>query len=207
VHELSSLLNRLPIHPGASRQQKFRNPNGVGMKLSNFLRYDSEYTGAGLSRGNKLEEEVWREFAHDRVKLRKVATAIRDNVLNPPANLDDTVADEIEEAVEGSLLTRVHRSRERAPGLADARKRRVRHETGRLQCEVCGFDFESVYGELGSGFAECHHTKPLADLRAAETTKVADLAIVCANCHRMIHRRRPWLSIDQLRRVLGPRER
>ncbi len=48
VIELSELLNTLPIHGRANRHEKFRNPSGVGMKLSNFLRYDSSYTGAGL---------------------------------------------------------------------------------------------------------------------------------------------------------------
>jgi ribosomal protein L44E len=102
-----------------------------------------------------------------------------------------------------SLLNQLPCSPIAGTGSGSGQRKEVRHETGRLQCEVCGFDFESVYGELGSGFAECHHTKPLADLRAAETTKVADLAIVCANCHRMIHRRRPWLSLDQLKGVIG----
>jgi 5-methylcytosine-specific restriction protein A len=172
------------------------------MKLSNFLRYDATYQGSGLSRGNKIEEEVWNEFAHDYARLRKLAATIRDNALHPPEDLPITNGDEMEEAVEGALLTRVHRSRERASGLVQAKKNRMRRETGYLRCEVCGFDFEAVYGELGSGFAECHHTKPLADLRSSEKTKVADLAILCANCHRMIHRRRPWLSLQGLRNLL-----
>ena len=63
VIELSEILNRLPLHPRDEREKHFRNPNGVGMKLSNFLRFDPDYKGVGLSRGNRLEEEVWHNLA------------------------------------------------------------------------------------------------------------------------------------------------
>jgi hypothetical protein len=46
--------------------------------------------------------------------------------------------------------------------------------------------------------AECHHVVPL-HVSGATTTKLADLAILCANCHRMIHRGDPWLTPDELR--------
>ena len=52
VIELSELLNRLNIHPSIPPGTKFRNANGVGMKLSNFLRFDPEYPGKGLERGS-----------------------------------------------------------------------------------------------------------------------------------------------------------
>ena len=72
-----------------------------------------------------------------------------------------------------------------------------------LLCEACGFDFEQVYGEHGKGFIECHHTKPVSELKAGEKTKLSDLALVCSNCHRMIHRRRPWLSVSELGELLS----
>ena len=55
VIALSDVLNRLPLHPRSEREQFFRNPNGVAMKLSNFLRFDPDYEGTGLQRGN------WRD--------------------------------------------------------------------------------------------------------------------------------------------------
>jgi 5-methylcytosine-specific restriction protein A len=67
---------------------------------------------------------------------------------------------------------------------------------GRLACEVCNFDFGVVYGELGTGFAECHHKLPLSE--GVRRTRLEDLAIVCSNCHRMLHRRSLSLSIEQL---------
>jgi len=83
----------------------------------------------------------------------------------------------------------IHRHREMSLRRAKIDEFRKEHD-GRLFCEVprCGFDFERVYGELGAGFAEVHHLRPLSELRRPVSTTLADLAVVCANCHRMIHR-------------------
>ena len=51
---------------------------------------------------------------------------------------------------------------------------------------------------MGKGFAECHHVVPLADLGRQKRTRLEDLAIVCANCHRMIHHARPWLTVAEV---------
>jgi len=59
VIALSDLLNALPIFEERPDEEHFRNENGVYMKLCNFLRLDPDYEGAGLTRGGRLEEEVW----------------------------------------------------------------------------------------------------------------------------------------------------
>ena len=67
---------------------------------------------------------------------------------------------------------------------------------------MCGFDFKDKYGELGEGFAECHHTIPVSELKDNQKTTLSDLSILCANCHRMIHRASSkgiTLSIDELK--------
>ena len=203
VIELSQFLNRLPIHDSEERDPDFRNPNGVGMKLSNFLRLDSDYPGEGLKRGSRLEEEVWEAFANDQSRLRMVATAIRENsndlATQSGWSLD---LDDDDEAEEGRVLTRAHRIRERNNGLVAKKKQQVLKSTGSLACEACGFNFRDRYGERGSGYAECHHAKPVSELKPSERTKLGDLVVLCANCHRMVHRRRPWLSLDELRTVL-----
>ena len=53
VVELSELLNTLPIHSPELRNKKFRNANGVGLKLSNFLAIDPDYEGKGMQRFRK----------------------------------------------------------------------------------------------------------------------------------------------------------
>lgn len=56
-----------------------------------------------------------------------------------------------------------------------------------LVCEVCGFDFEKVYGKLGTGYIEVHHKKPVSE--GERTTDLNDdLVMLCSNCHKMIHR-------------------
>jgi 5-methylcytosine-specific restriction enzyme A len=59
-----------------------------------------------------------------------------------------------------------------------------------------------VYGELGRGHAECHHTLPLSEAAFVRKTRLRDLAIVCANCHRMLHRGRPRISVEALRELM-----
>lgn len=58
---------------------------------------------------------------------------------------------------------------------------------GRLICECCSFDFLSFYGQLGSGFIECHHKFHIS--MGQRKTKLEDLALVCSNCHSMLHRK------------------
>ncbi len=71
-----------------------------------------------------------------------------------------------------------------------------------LKCEVCDFDFAVTYGELGNEFAECHHTKPVATMKHGEKTRQEDLSIVCANCHRMLHRNGQLLSLAVLKEII-----
>jgi 5-methylcytosine-specific restriction protein A len=77
---LSRVLNMLAINTDKLEPDKFRNPNGVYMKLCNFLRYDPDYPGVGLQRGGRLEETIWNEFANDRGRLREVAELIKRRV-------------------------------------------------------------------------------------------------------------------------------
>ena len=56
------------------------------------------------------------------------------------------------------------------------------------KCRVCGFRFDKRYGKLGEEFAEAHHLVPLGKLHGQTRTRLEDLATVCANCHRMLHR-------------------
>lgn len=68
-------------------------------------------------------------------------------------------------------------------------------------CMVCKFDFEAVYGVIGRRFIECHHLREMADDEERETT-INDVAVVCSNCHRMIHRDGRLRTIAEMRRLL-----
>lgn len=209
IASLSALLNRLSAKIQPEGSATFRNRNGTYMKLANFRRFDPRFTSQGkkgLSRGNKDEEVVWNEFAGDRQKLQKVAEAIRKEVDSPTFETtayDDL--DEVSEAPEGRVLTRVHRTRERNRKLVETKKAKVFRASGKLVCEACDFDFEETYGSRGRMFIEAHHTKPVEGLGEEGKTHIDDLALLCSNCHRMIHVSQPWLSVEELRSILRSR--
>jgi 5-methylcytosine-specific restriction protein A len=204
IVKLSSLLNQ--IAGGGSKGEDYRNHNGVYMKLMNFRRFDPIYQAqgkTGLTRGNKLEKAVWNEFAALPDRLTKTAKAIVANLDDESAPISNNEIDQIEEAEEGRILTRAHLVRERSRKLVEAKKTDSLRRTGKLTCEACGFDFKQAYGERGDGFIEVHHSVPVHQLLPGTKTKLADLHLICANCHRMIHARRPWLSMPQLKTCLN----
>ena len=84
---------------------------------------------------------------------------------------------------ENQKLVDAHLQRERSRLLAAECKIRDGYE-----CQVCKLRFTNAYGKLGNDFAEAHHIVPLAKLQGSVTTSIEDLATVCANCHRMLHR-------------------
>jgi 5-methylcytosine-specific restriction protein A len=95
---------------------------------------------------------------------------------------------------------RLHKRYERDPKLIKE-KRKAAAPDG-LVCEVCGFDYKAAYGDLGEGYIEVHHLRPVHRLVAGTKTKLSDLALLCANCHRMAHRKRSPLSLEELAAAL-----
>jgi hypothetical protein len=108
---------------------------------------------------------------------------------------------------EGRLFERRHLARERSRAVIRLAKERAKAIRGALDCWVCGFDFARFYGPHGDGYIEVHHTVPVSELDEDSDTRVEDLALVCANCHRMLHVRRPWLRMSDLEALVatGPR--
>lgn len=135
----------------------------------------------------------------------------RVNYTNPSSIPGVLVFDEDEVIKEGAR-THVRRAvYERSRRLRDAA---ITHytEEGELKCEVCEFSFERTYGELGRGFIEIHHKTPIFCLQGQSVEQtiaraMRDVAALCANCHRMVHRQRDViLSVEELRVALD-RER
>ncbi|MFL1901040.1 HNH endonuclease [Streptomyces tauricus] len=201
VIETSALLQLLPIHADADRNDKFRNPNGVARKTFDIATRHPDYRGKPTN-GGALDVEVLHEFLARPEQMTEVAHLIREGIttgeLQTLAQPDDDELDDDFGAPEGRLLLRRHRARERNKGLRKKKIDSVLRKGGRLACEACGFDFEEVYGDRGAGYVECHHVVPLHEAGEG-TTKLSDLALVCANCHRMIHRRAPWPTPAELR--------
>jgi predicted HNH restriction endonuclease len=110
--------------------------------------------------------------------------------------------DEEEEAVrrtEGGVKVYTAKRYER---VAKYRDEAIAHHG--TSCMACNFDFAASYGALGRGYIEVHHAMPLADHGQRKTDPKSDLIVLCANCHRMVHRRRDvCLTLGELRSKLG----
>jgi len=206
ILELSALLRQLPIHPAEIQTESFRNPMGVYMKLWNFLAIDPEYTGKGLERGSKLDQKVWNEFNENWDYLSVVASAIRgvakSSLLAKEIEQDSEI-NVNEEFLEGQILVRLHRIRERNPLLVKRKIKSVLMARRNLEREICGFNFENTYGLAGRGYIECHHKVPLATQSLSKSSRIDDLAIVCPNCHRIIHRGDKTKTIDEMRDIVN----
>lgn len=73
-----------------------------------------------------------------------------------------------------------------------------------LKCQICFFDFEKVYGELGAGFIHVHHIVPIANIKQEyKINPIKDLIPVCPNCHSMLHKKNPPLAIETLKKILN----
>jgi len=122
----------------------------------------------------------------------------------PNLNIETFETDEegVEEGMEKTAL-RLHKFKERNPDIISKAKNKAGIEN-RLFCEVCLFNFEKQYSDLGKGFIECHHKQHISK-GGIRKTKIEDLAIVCSNCHRMLHRKDidgNYLEIDNLKKII-----
>lgn len=107
-----------------------------------------------------------------------------------------------DEFPEGKIVERTHKARERNSQVISLAKEKFKKLKGRLYCQVCGFDFEKTYGQIGKDFIEGHHTIAVSEMSSDHKTKVEDIAMLCANCHRMVHKKRPWLTMKDLDKLL-----
>lgn len=179
---------------------RFRNTNGVSLKLHNFSSIDPAHPGKGMPNGSAGDREVWEEWAHRPKELAQAVALIRSSASAdspPPATGEEDEFD----APEGRMLYRLHRRYERDRQLVARKKKAVKRATGRLACEVCDFDSADVFGV--EGVIDVHHVVPLHQIGESRTS-LKDLALVCPTCHRTLHKHRPILTPKELREKLNP---
>ena len=99
--------------------------------------------------------------------------------------MEPKVMNQLDLDVEDASKFRLHKRIERNARLA-AKVKKVQGCT----CQVCGMNFEERYGSVGKDFIEAHHLIPLATLKGQKITlrPAKDFAVLCSNCHRMLHR-------------------
>jgi 5-methylcytosine-specific restriction protein A len=201
VKELSEFLQHLQLHPAEVRGDRFRTAGAVARKGENIRQWHEGFAHQE-NNGGKRDKEVHDAFIADPEGMHEMALALRRELPTaPPEELAFTVEETDDGVSEGGLLQRRYLARERNRPLRRKKINEVLAEHGRLACEVCSFDFKRTYGEHGAGFAEVHHVVPL-HVSGSVKTRTADLAILCSNCHRMIHYRPKWLTPAELRALI-----
>lgn len=73
------------------------------------------------------------------------------------------------------------------------------------RCSICGELLAERYGPIATDLIHVHHLVPLSSIgEAYRVDPIRDLRPVCPNCHAVLHRRRPPLTIAEAQ-VLLPR--
>lgn len=188
---------------GVVTSNPYENDDGVrvvDLKFESFLPVGKEIPREEIIATARFKKP-WMPFASGNVVPEPLYQAIQTIWSNrtashgpaampPPVYPDPEIVAEELVGLEGELLLRMVAHRRREFRLRAQKIESTLQRNGRLICEVpgCGFDFRQVYGELGALYAHVHHLRPLAEYSGSTPTRSSDLAIVCANCHAMIHR-------------------
>lgn len=134
-------------------------------------------------KGNLPNEAQLIEDLVNMIRLYETLIQVEANseVSSTTVEGDEPPAMEYEDATR----FRMHKRIERNANLAKAVKKYHGYT-----CQVCNINFEARYGEIGKEYIEAHHLKPLSTLKGQKVAMdpVKDFAVLCANCHRMIHR-------------------
>lgn len=197
--ELLDDLKHLNLYISRWEPMHHKSSDSVLQKLTDCSRWN-----LNKEMSKELEYLFFQAFKADLEKFTNLAQAIRvfiNHNLIVSTNLGN-----IDSAFEGFSKEVMHFRRERDSKIVRAKKQRVLLEKGRLECEACDFNFAQKYGDRGHNFAEVHHTKPISECGGGRVTFLDDLIILCSNCHRIIHRKKPWITIPELKKIIKLRK-
>ena len=191
-------------------------------KLGNATEFEWEYSPRKQKNHNNLLRDRFKKLEGTldvRIALPESEVTLDDFLVNVFNVVDSRQkAEDLDEDIrglessgfpEGKRIEKIHKARERNRKVVTlAKQEHARKHKGNLPCEICGFDFSKKYGkEIGDFFLEAHHKTLLSKLDEIQGTQttVSDLAMVCANCHRMLHR--SPVSIQELSRIVKRRRK
>ena len=128
----------------------------------------------------------------------KLFTLLQESSEIEISNKGEDIAKSHDNHAEGKRLSKEISFFARNPGLVRKAKRLYGYK-----CQACGFEFKNKYGEFGEDYIECHHEnvlseRPKEDWSEEVKTSIEDVKVLCSNCHRMIHHKRPALSFQEL---------
>lgn len=158
----------------------------IGLKnallaLTQHIEYYEDTSGASVKKGRKIYEKF-----SELVKNDFAETVFPDEV------------DSSKKYSEGKTRQVTVNSYERNPL---ARQECIEHFG--LNCQVCDFNFQEVFGELGENFIHVHHLIDISTIgKEYSVNPKTDLIPVCPNCHAMLHKQKPPYSISELKKIL-----
>lgn len=151
---------------------------------------------ASLSTGFQAVHEHWNLRSEEELETYVFGLLGRTTTLDSKSNFGH------ESRTEGGEKVFVSTRPER-----DSKLRNMTLDIHGYNCMACNFNFESFYGEIGKNFIEVHHIIPLTEVGERETNPEIDLIVLCANCHRMVHRqKRITLSLKELKNHIRDRQ-
>lgn len=166
--------------------------NFAGITQGNACRIENI---ANIGNIDELQFDIWQRFNGHFVPTEQQSASTTVALISEleTSNPDLTVT-------EGELRLVAHLVKERNRKIVKEKKQQAINNNT-LLCEVCTFSFPDIYN---SNFIECHHKTPIGQAGVRETT-LDDLALVCANCHRMLHTKFDgvFLSIPELRQRIN----
>jgi 5-methylcytosine-specific restriction protein A len=180
-----------------SKQPTFIKLLNGSLTLHFFARWDSEnvnflYLGVGVITSYEDDHPVKEGKTAIKVNARLQKELLSIGAEGVVHENDSSMP------IYGKRVSVVVNKYERDP---DKRKECINHFGHK--CQICDFSFDSRYGELGQDYCHVHHIEPLSEVGGEhDIDPTQDMIPVCANCHAMLHRKRPALKPDELRRLL-----
>lgn len=183
ISALSVFLRDLPYHSTAAKNSTFRNIDGVHFKIQNLR---SALIGGGLSNTSKMDRQLSAELGENRDEVSRLARLVRLTAVRLDVDDFEMSDDFVGEFYEGKSVFAIHRKTERHKGLRN--KLLSKRSDDQLACEICGLSRPDLTRTIHESFFEVHHIVPLSELHGEQDTKLADVALLCACCHRGIHK-------------------
>jgi len=175
----------------------FDNENARDIRLPS-----SKKDGYGYGQSN-----VWyanKDFKCKKTKddiVTKIEKIIHDNII------DNSYKDE-QKYYEGQINSKVKEVFTMSRN-SMARKKCLEYyfpNNKNYSCSLCGFEFEKQYGSIGKDFIEVHHIESHASKSITEgkheINPINELIPICSNCHTIIHRVKPAISIEKMKELL-----
>ncbi len=196
VAELSRVLSAAPIHGPGSRENTFRNPSGVYRKLAHLRACEHGSVPGAVP--TLAEIELVTEFRGQSELLARTALEIREAWGATP---QQTTPNDNGDYPEGSRKWFAHNRLERSRSLRNSILKAERQKNSALVCAACSMRTPTASVTIGDSQFEVHHRVPLAQL-GSRKTRASDVAVLCANCHRLVHAaiqaRKAHVSVEEL---------